>query len=114
MRCDNLIFALHFTLSGSTGGSPKSSSTSLPGRSGAAVAAPSTPTEDSTMRGQFAGVARKRWSSWGVEFGIRDRVVSVSAVAARTHTTKQLRYLIIVQFYDAGAASMLTELALGF
>ena len=64
------------------------------------------------MRGQFAGVARNCWSSWGVEFGTRDRVVSVSAVAARTHTTKQLRNLIIKQFYDVGAAYMLTELAL--
>jgi hypothetical protein len=78
----------HFTRNGKIGGRPKSSSTSLPGRSGAAVAAPSTPTEDSTIRGQFAGVARNFWSSWGVEFGTRDRVVSVSAVAARTQATK--------------------------
>ena len=66
------------------------------------------------MRGQFAGVARNCWSSWGVEFGTRERVVSVRAAAARMHTTKQLRDLIIVQFYDAGAAYMLTELALSF
>ena len=51
------------------------------------------------MRGQFAGVARNCWSSWGDEFGTRDRVVSVRAVAARMHTIKQLQNLLIVQFY---------------
>ena len=66
------------------------------------------------MRGQFAGVARNFWSSWGVEFGTRDRVVSVRAVAARTHTTQQLRDLVIVQFYGAGASITLTELAVVF
>ena len=39
------------------------------------------------MRGQFAGVARNCWSSWGCALGMRDRVVSVRAVATPAHAT---------------------------
>ena len=106
--CDNWIFALHFTLSGRIGGRPKSSSTSAPGRSGAAVAAPSTPTDESTMRGQFAGVARNCWSCCGCALGMRDRVVSVSAVAARTQATKRRERGILASWFAAREGPVVT------
>ena len=60
------------------------------------------------MRGQFAGVARKLWSSWGVMLGTRDRVVSVRAVATPAHATKLRERGILASWFAAREGRVVT------